>query len=65
MISRAWEECRFPVGSSARITFGFAISARDLIVVKSVVMLLVFAVVLVNFLVDLAYAAIDPRVRRA
>jgi peptide/nickel transport system permease protein len=41
-----------------------AISQRDLIVVKSVVMLLVFAVILVTFLVDLAYAAIDPRLRR-
>ena len=40
-----------------------AISARDLIVVESVVMLLVFAVILVNFLVDLAYAAVDPRLR--
>ena len=28
-------------------------------------MLLVFAVILVNFLVDLAYAAVDPRLRRA
>jgi len=42
-----------------------AISARDLIVVESVVMLLVFAVILVNFLVDLAYAVVDPRLRRA
>ncbi len=40
-----------------------AITQNDLIVVKSVVMLLVFAIVLVNFLVDLAYAAIDPRLR--
>ncbi len=40
-----------------------AISSRDLIVVESVVMLLVFAVILVNFLVDLAYAAVDPRLR--
>lgn len=40
-----------------------AISARDLIVVESVVMLLVFSVILVNFLVDLAYAAVDPRLR--
>lgn len=40
-----------------------AISARDLIVVESVVMLLVFAVIMVNFLVDLAYAAVDPRLR--
>ena len=41
-----------------------SISARDLIVVESVVMLLVFAVIVVNFLVDLAYAAVDPRLRR-
>lgn len=40
-----------------------AISARDLIVVESVVMLLVFLVILVNFTVDLAYAAVDPRLR--
>ncbi|PJE27912.1 peptide/nickel transport system permease protein [Pseudooceanicola antarcticus] len=40
-----------------------AISARDLVVVESVVMLLVFAVILVNFLVELAYAAVDPRLR--
>lgn len=40
-----------------------SISARDLIVVESVVMLLVFAVVVVNFTVDLAYAWVDPRLR--
>ena len=40
-----------------------AISARDLIVVESVVMLLVFAVIVVNFAGDLAYAAVDPRLR--
>lgn len=40
------------------------ITQRDLVVVKSVVMLLVGAVILVNFLVDLAYAAVDPRLRR-
>ena len=40
-----------------------AISARDLIVVESVVMVLVFSVITVNFLVDLAYAAVDPRLR--
>ena len=40
-----------------------AISARDLIVVESVVMLLVFAVITVNFLVDIAYALVDPRLR--
>ena len=41
-----------------------AITQRDLIVVESVVMILVFAVIVVTFLVDLAYAAIDPRLRK-
>lgn len=40
------------------------ITQRDLIVVESVVMLLVFAVIIVTFLVDLAYAWVDPRLRR-
>ena len=40
-----------------------AITQRDLIVVESVVMLLVFAVILVNFVVDIAYAWVDPRLR--
>lgn len=39
------------------------ITQRDLIVVESVVMLLVFAVVVVNFAVDIAYAITDPRLR--
>ena len=41
-----------------------AITQRDLIVVESLVMLLVFAVILVTFLVDIAYAAVDPRLRK-
>ncbi len=41
-----------------------AISNRDLIVVRDVVMLLAAVVVLVNFLVDILYAVIDPRLRR-
>ena len=40
-----------------------AITQRDLIVVESVVMLLVLAVILVNFAVELAYSWIDPRLR--
>ncbi|MEX1179993.1 MAG: ABC transporter permease [Cucumibacter sp.] len=40
------------------------ITQRDLIVVKSVVMLLVVAVIAVTFLVDLAYAIADPRLRQ-
>lgn len=39
------------------------ITQRDLVVVESVVMLLVFSVILITFLVDIAYAAIDPRLR--
>ncbi|MEM9011322.1 MAG: ABC transporter permease [Pseudomonadota bacterium] len=39
------------------------ITQRDLIVVESVVMLLVFAVIVVTFLVDIAYAIVDPRLR--
>lgn len=42
-----------------------SIAQRDLIVVESVVMLLVFAVVLVTFLVDVAYAWVDPRLRQS
>lgn len=40
------------------------ITQRDLIVVKSVVMILVCAVILVTFLVDVTYALVDPRLRR-
>jgi peptide/nickel transport system permease protein len=41
-----------------------AITQRDLIVVESAVMVLVVAVILVSFLTDLAYALVDPRLRR-
>lgn len=41
-----------------------AIAQRDLITVKSLLLLLVAAVVMVNFCVDLLYLAIDPRLRR-
>ena len=42
-----------------------AISQRDLIVVKDVVILLAAMVVVVNFAVDVLYAVIDPRVKVA
>jgi peptide/nickel transport system permease protein len=42
-----------------------AIVQRDLIVVQSVVVMLVFAVVTVSFLVDLSYAAVNPRLQAA
>ena len=40
-----------------------AISNRDLVVVRDVVMLLAAVVVVVNFVVDVLYALIDPRLR--
>jgi peptide/nickel transport system permease protein len=40
-----------------------AIAQRDLIVVESLIVCLAAAVVLINFLVDLAYAWLDPRLR--
>lgn len=39
------------------------VSNRDLLVVQDVVMLLVVAVLVVNFVVDLLYLALDPRLR--
>ncbi len=41
-----------------------AITQRDLIVVQSAVLVLVAAVILVTFLVDLTYALVDPRLRK-
>lgn len=40
-----------------------AITQRDLIVVEGVIMVLVAAIILVNLIVDLAYALVDPRLR--
>jgi peptide/nickel transport system permease protein len=40
-----------------------SVSNRDLIMVQDVVMILVVAVLLVNFVVDLLYLVIDPRLR--
>jgi peptide/nickel transport system permease protein len=41
-----------------------AITQRDLIVVQNVIIVLVFAVVIVTFLIDVAYSIVDPRLRR-
>jgi len=41
-----------------------AISNRDLVVVRDVVMLLAAVVVIVNFVVDVLYAVVDPRLRQ-
>ena len=40
-----------------------AIAQRDLMVVKNLVLVLAVTVVLINFLVDLLYAVLDPRLR--
>lgn len=42
-----------------------SVANRDLLVVQDVVMFLVVAVLLVNFIVDLVYVLIDPRLRTA
>ena len=40
-----------------------SISNRDVVVVRDVVTLLVAMVVVINFIVDILYAVIDPRLR--
>ena len=52
----------FSLPGLGRLVFQ-AITQRDLIVVQSVVVVLVFAVITVSFLIDLAYLAVDPRLR--
>lgn len=42
-----------------------AVAQRDLVVVQGTVMVLVFAVLVINALVDLSYLALDPRLRAA
>ncbi|MBT5765630.1 MAG: ABC transporter permease [Kordiimonadaceae bacterium] len=55
-------ESIFSLPGLGRLVFQ-AIAQRDLIVVKSIVTLLVLAVVMITFLVDLAYTWVDPRLR--
>ena len=55
-------ESIFSLPGLGRLVFQ-SIAQRDLIVVKSIVTLLVFAVVMITFIVDLLYAAVDPRLR--
>ncbi|GAB3490714.1 ABC transporter permease [Amycolatopsis cihanbeyliensis] len=42
-----------------------AVSARDLLAVQGIVLVLVVGVLLVNFAVDLLYTVLDPRLRRS
>ena len=52
----------FSLPGLGRLVFQ-AIANRDLIVVRNVVMLLAAAVVIINFVVDVLYVVIDPRLR--
>ena len=56
-------ETVFSLPGLGRLIFQATVQ-RDLIVVRSVVLLLVAAVVIVNFLVDIAASIIDPRPRQ-
>ena len=42
-----------------------SVGNRDLLAVQAIVVVLVVTIVLINFLVDLAYTLLDPRLRRA
>ena len=52
----------FSLPGLGRLVFQ-AIANRDLVVVRNVVLLLAAAVIVINFVVDVLYAAIDPRLR--
>lgn len=53
----------FNLPGLGRLTFQ-AIANRDLVIVRNVVMLLAAAVIVINFVVDVLYAIVDPRLRR-
>jgi len=42
-----------------------AIANRDIVVVQNVVMLLAAGVIVINFIVDVLYAVVDPRLKAA
>jgi peptide/nickel transport system permease protein len=55
-------ESIFALPGIGRLLLG-AISTRDLIVLQGVVLLVAFGYVLMNFIVDMLYAVLDPRIR--
>ncbi len=55
-------ESVFALPGLGRLALG-AISARDLPVVQGVTLFVASSIVLINFLVDLAYVVLDPRIR--
>ncbi|HEY0855923.1 MAG TPA: ABC transporter permease [Albitalea sp.] len=56
-------ETVFSLPGLGRLVFQ-AILNRDLVVVRNIVMLLAAAVIVINFIVDVLYVVIDPRLRR-
>jgi peptide/nickel transport system permease protein len=57
-------ETIFSLPGIGRLTVD-AINNKDYILVQGTVLFLTVAFVLVNFAVDLLYASLDPRIRRA
>src|ERR1700676_3696986 len=55
-------ESIFALPGIGRLLIG-AISTRDLVILQGVVLLVAFGYVLVNFIVDMLYAVLDPRIR--
>jgi peptide/nickel transport system permease protein len=52
----------FSLPGLGRLVFQ-AISNRDLVLVQNIVMLLAATVISINFVVDVLYAVIDPRLK--
>ena len=42
-----------------------AVSQRDLVLVQGIVLILVWAVLVINFVVDVVYQAVDPRLKES
>jgi peptide/nickel transport system permease protein len=55
-------ESIFALPGIGRLLIG-AISTRDLIVLQGVVLIVAFGYVMMNFIVDMLYAVLDPRIR--
>jgi peptide/nickel transport system permease protein len=55
-------ESIFALPGIGRLLLG-AIYTRDLVILQGVVLVVAFGYVLMNFIVDLAYAVLDPRIR--
>ncbi len=52
-----------PKGLGERLLFAF--QQNDLLVIQAIVAVLVVVVVVANFVVDLLYSVVDPRIRLA